>query len=407
MNNTDSQIIDSADKNIRNDISLFLKEFNKREWSVRISKKSVNFNDYVLNSYVHKEDYGSGFVVDNKPVPYFHPNRSFHDEIIWLNQNLYYNNNVSFKNKLINSAIVKFYGPSSTLDIITGNSDILYLKNTGKRYIDFTLFSEDDEYSYDIVSNIEKAFFHKEKIWGTTELRTSLQTASRNHTRNINTLLDKRGLIDPLTNKSIVNDIGSSRKMRPSDMIFWLSDISDELVEHYKTKPTMKESFNFLTSFPGIGDYYGYHFSSNLARMPGIGDKSLIDVEWGESFKKLEISHGNLSENSDYVVAGPGALSTLKLLWPNVSMNSDNAMKLINVIKRNQIEFFNISSNEEKIQFEQSCELNEFTTFGIEIMCCQYNVFSKLKNNKKLALKRAKAPISIEASKPKTSNLFV
>jgi hypothetical protein len=61
----------------------------------------------------------------------------------------------------------------------------------------------------------------------------------------------------------------------------------------------MPTSYNFLSSFRGIGNYYGYHFSSNLARMPEIG--TLI--------KNDQI--GNLSEDDDFIAAGTGAMDTL------------------------------------------------------------------------------------------------
>ena len=46
-------------------------------------------------------------------------------------------------------------------------------------------------------------------------------------------------------------------------------------------------------------------------------------------------------------------------------------------------------------------ELGYFTNFGCEISCCQYGVYRRLRENKKLALKRAAAPISKEAVGPK------
>src|SRR6478735_1186907 len=135
---SDKELWDATDHNVRKLYGNFVREFNKREWSVRIGKTHESFEDYVKTGYKHKESFGTGFVINDRPIPYFHPNRSFHDEIIWLNQHLYFRPDVSFENRLVNSAIVKFYGPSRTLDIITGQaSDLAYLVRTEKPYIDF------------------------------------------------------------------------------------------------------------------------------------------------------------------------------------------------------------------------------------------------------------------------------
>ena len=205
--------MEKVNNEIKTQFGNFIKEFNKREWSVRIGKTHNSFEDYVLNGYNHLPEYGTGFVVNNNPIPYFHPNRSFHDEIIWLNNNLYYDPDVSFEDKILNSAIVKFYGPSRTLDIITGYaSDLLYLTKTDKPYINFNRLRFDPDYEFTLLSNIELASFHKQQLWGTTELRTSLQTSSRNYVREIKTVLDTRDLIDPLTRIKIDFNSRSDRK---------------------------------------------------------------------------------------------------------------------------------------------------------------------------------------------------
>ena len=55
---------------------------------------------------------------------------------------------------------------------------------------------------------------------------------------------------------------------------------------------------------------------------------------------------------------------------------------------------------------EKVSELGYFTNFGCEISCCQFGVYRRLREDKKLALRRAAAPISKEEVKmiltPKT-----
>lgn len=390
------KLLSYADPTIKEQLGNFVREFNKREWSVRIGNVCDSFEDYAKRHYEHQDEFGVGFVVNDKPVPYFHPNRSFHDEIIWLNNHLYYRPDVTFGDKLINSAVVKFYGPARTLDIITGNANLDYLDKTDYKYINFDLLRRDERYEHALMSNIEKAFAKGEKIWGTTELRTSLQTASRDYSRKNPSIIDRKGVLGLPTTKL---DQGT-RGMRPSDMINWISAMSDKWITFYKNKPDMEESFNFLTSTRGIGNYYGYHFSSNLARMPGVGHGGLIQAEWSDQFKALQqldpnLTHGNLDENSDYVIAGPGSTATIKSLFPQFQPTMPVLMHCLVAIRDNQEEFFDIAGKTQaELHLKEASELGRFTTFGIEISCCQFNVFRRVRDNPTMAMARAKAPIS-------------
>jgi hypothetical protein len=391
------QLWSICNHDVRKQFGAFIREFNKREWCVRIGKTHETFEDYARTGYQHQEEFGTGFVINGRPIPYFHPNRSFHDEIIWLNSNLYFKPEVSFENKLVNSAIVKFYGPSRTLNIITGHADDLpYVVRTELPYIDFQRVQQDEEYEYALMRNIELASHHKEQLWGTTELRTSLQIASRNHGRSTPTPIDRRGVRFNGQNIIDQNSDSSQRKMRTSDMIAWLKHLTPVWAEYYKTKPTMKGSYEFLTSYRGIGPYYGYHFSSNLSRMPGVGSSSIIEVEYKHKFERLGIEHGNLDEDADFVVAGPGASATLKNLFPTVAINPNTTMHLILAIRDMQHKFLDISSDLDYKYLSEATELGRFTTFGIEIGSCQFNVFCRLRSNTQAALARANAPISKE-----------
>jgi hypothetical protein len=373
-----------ANQTIKNRFENFIKEFNRREWSVRIDK-SESFQTFKIN---YLPEFGYGFNdIYNRPVPYFHPNRSFHDEIIWLNKNLFYDKTVNFEDRLINSAIVKFYGPSEALRIAS--------KGTGIEHISVDRYKNDKDYRYKVLTNLEDGVANGGKIWGTTELRTSLQKAATYYCRENPTLIDEFGSIH--AHVPIYSD-KSQRMMRPSDMIHWIIDgLSDSWIEFYKQKPTMKESFDFLTSEYGIGDYYGYHFSSNLARMPEVGDKTIIEAEFKKEFDALGVKHGNLNENDDFVIAGPGSSATFAMLWPDVQPMQSAKLHAIKHIRDNQFDWFNINpgSNDEKY-LKESSEIGRFTTFGIEISMCQFNVFTRCKDSKKSSVARANAPISID-----------
>ena len=80
---TDKQLFDEIPSHKKQDFIDFIKELNRREYLVRFAKSCTFESFQHLPGTSFK--FGNGFIVNGKSVPYFHPNRSFHDEIIWLN----------------------------------------------------------------------------------------------------------------------------------------------------------------------------------------------------------------------------------------------------------------------------------------------------------------------------------
>ena len=356
----------------------FVTEMNRREKLVRFDKTET------FESFTHKPGteqlYGYGFKVGGQAVPYFHPNRTFHDEVIWLNENLYYNESVCFEDRLINSCLVKFYGPSNTLRIMS--------RDTGIGWVSYKRLVEEKEYRCQVMENLHRAVnSNSEKIFGTTELRTSLQTASRNYTRVIETEFDRKH-----------NKFNPTRSGRSGDIFYWFTLLGPKFVEFYKTKPTMEQSFNFLSSFGGIGNYYGYHLSSNLARMPYLGTLLEKDAETG-----------NLDEDDDYIATGVGAMNTVQWFLDGIVKSPNRAVgdRMVNAIKRDQKSFICGNSEEDWNILKDVSEIERFTTFGCEISLCQFSVFLRLRENSKLALKRALAPISQESEEKCVLNEIV
>ncbi len=372
---TDDELIALIDPDKKKDFVAFIKEMNRREYLVRFAQ-THSFDDF-RHKPGEEANFGHGFVADGKSVPYFHPNRSFHDEIIWLNENLYYNKAATFEDRLVNSAIVKFYGPSNTVKIA--------VRGTGADFVVYERLINDRAYQLQLLENLEAAAKSKEQIYGTTELRTSLQVAARNYARSIGGT--------PIDHKlgTTAQEL-AERSTRPSDILYWFTFMGPKFVNFYKTKPDMKQSFEFLNSTRGIGNYYGYHFSCNLARMPDVG--TLI----------REGNPGNIDEDDDFVVPGVGAMDTVNYFYADLehSISPEVGRRLINAIRRNLDGFFELKDEDEsKMHMKEVSELGYFTNFGCEISCCQYGVYRRLRENKKLALKRAAAPISKEVVAPK------
>jgi len=120
-------------------------------------------------------------------------------------------------------------------------------------------------------------------------------------------------------------------------------------------------------------------------------------------------SPGRINEDDEYVVPGVGAMAAINWFYEHRghSINTKVGKKLINAIRKHQNSFFDLKkSDNSKFYMEKVSELGYFTNFGCEISCCQFGVYRRLREDKKLALRRAAAPISKEEVKmiltPKT-----
>jgi hypothetical protein len=269
-------------------------------------------------------------------VMYWHPNRSHHDEVMWLNR-VVFNDRVEFRDKVLNSAVVKFYGPSEAVEVAAGQKD---------SYVDFMKFRVDSDYRERCLHNLNTT---KKSIWGKTELRTSLQTAARNYMR--------------------YQTGDMNRKMHASDILSWVSSFEDKgLIEFFQNQPTIEESYRELTKRPGIGAYYGYHFTCNLSRCEDL----------------------QMDENEDFCVPGPGACQTLGQLYPGLSPKK--YMDAILEIKKDQESLLEYDVKWipafEKNKLNPDPDAYRLTTFGVEIACCQFSVFQRFVSNPGLISKR-------------------
>jgi hypothetical protein len=176
-------------------------------------------------------------------------------------------------------------------------------------------------------------------------------------------------------------------------MLHWFTLIGPQFVEFFSGGPTMEGAFRHLTSHRGIGNYYGYHFASNLARMPEVG-----------TLVRPGAAKGNLSEDDEFVVAGVGAAASLEYLIGKGNEKRNRAA--IQLIRKNQDEWFDFNEKDGSLEDAKVVtELGFFTHFGIEISLCQWNVYRRLKESESMAANRAKAPISTLAkSKGKTTS---
>lgn len=317
------------DPDVLKKLGNFLNAINERE----LLKQQGRGYSYVPGEMFSQEE---KLALDPE-IMYWHPNRSHHDEVIWLNNHVF-RDVVPFRDQVLNSAVVKFYGPSTAVEVAVGQKG---------GYIDFGRFSEDKDYRELLCHNLDNS---KESIWGKTELRTSLQTASRNYMRGIEGYPD--------------------RKFKPSDILSWVASFEGEgLIRFYESQPSIETSYRELTKRKGIGSYYGYHFTCNLSRNSRL----------------------RMNENEDFCVPGPGACQTLRKLFPKSSSERD-LLKQILFLKENQEDLFRYDPRWlpalEHNPLNKDPDSYRLTTFGIEIASCQMSVFDRFVNNPSLISKR-------------------
>ena len=300
------------------------------------------FRREYLRDYGDLNDYKEFCPAMREEVKYWNPNRSKHAEVYWLEHFVFERSDVSLRNKILNAMAVKFVG-MPTLTLVASDT---YDYN---KIIDFDQYEKNGSYFSFINENLNTNK-HKLKVWGTTQLQTSLQTAARNYTRGKYENPDK--------------------PFNLSDMIEWILylDTLGLSTLCIDKNNRLKEVCDWLMSHRGIGPYFGYHPPCNFSRS-----------------KELD----NINEDDDVCYVGPGALRGLQFVFPDIKFNDKLAEEYIISIKHNQHDFFEFSSDESHDFYRNNLENNgSLTTFGTEITFCQFNVFLSIKDNPKAQEKR-------------------
>lgn len=332
-------MIDKFDKTVLADLKSFLKEINKREFLIANGAAS----EYVEPHPALQID-----------VMYWHPNRTRHDEVDWLMKYVF-NSKVDFTNKILNSFTVKFYGPSQAILNAIGKEE-----HSTDNLIDFTRLPHDKDYMAFLDQNLVNAREEGKAHWGTTELRTSLQTAAKKFA-------------------------GHSRW---SNMIEWIASFkNDGLIDFYAAGPTMEQAFNRVTTYAGIGNYYGYHSNANLSRC--------FDV--------------SINENENFVIAGPGAMATIDRLYPNFKKDKVTPQDILLYMRDNQNKIFELDDIDHAAltqTLKPGQDVDSLTSFGCEITCCQFSVFERFKANPELIERRKLELNKKKKEKIKTSPLL-
>lgn len=303
----------------------------------------VNERSEVVYGYRDKYNDG-GDVALAEHVEYFHPHILYDDRMRYIMQNIVHAD-TSIDNIICNTIISHFYGGRGIHQILTRE------ENPKKAIIDFERLSKDREYENQIRENLDDALSIGLKVYGTTELRTSLYGASNDwvaSTRNLPKNADK------------------------INILLWVSSfIENGTTQKIANANSLKELYKAITQLPGVGSYYGYHCSTSNSVNPKI----------------------NVNHDERFCVPGPGARFTLDLMFGDdckvehgdrVIWFRENYKDLIGEVYINPNEHNMVIEGQKIFKEDQ----NELKTYGCEVGLCQYGVYHRLKNNHNLINKR-------------------
>jgi hypothetical protein len=351
-------------KNFENylDKELF-KKFNY--FLIKMNERS-EFQYGLRDRYIEPEnDPALGYEVE-----WFHPSILYDDRMRYIVENIVGlpDEKLSAKNKVGNTVISHFYGGRGIHQLVTGISDVK------KAHVDFErLGNGDPEYLESLKENCRKAKQNHQKLYGTTELHTSLQTSGRNYCR------EKYGIPD--------------KKSESTDILEWIGGWTvdgtvDQILNDTKS---LKEMFTLLTKKPGIGEYYGYHCSTSNSVNPALP----------------------FDNDERFCAPGPGARWTLDRTFAKLKAETGGKMPygdLIIWVRENQhrlIEglvmhpFCHNFVTESGVKIFKD-EQDELKVYGTEVAHCQFGIYMYLTENPKLISKRKVARVEAEPLCPAT-----
>lgn len=327
----------NIDKEILKDLNWFLYKINER---------ACIQNGFIQTEYKPINRHGNEEYGLFESVEYFHPSITLDDRMRYICEYIIPNNNLSDFSKFGNTVISHFYGARGVHQVITGSN------KKDDCFINFDEVSNNNLKYIDDLRNISEYNnkILKKPVWGRTELHTSIQTAARNFCRKK------------------YNDL--SRKFYIFDVVEWVasfknSGIYDKLLQ----SDHIKDSFGVLLTERGIGDYYGFHCSASTSVLPF-----------------LKYHH-----DQRFVAPGPGAQYALSLIWPQAPRNL--YAEGIYFLRENSdligltdnVEFHEKSWNINDVFLEPQ---NTLKYYGTEVLCCQFGIYQKIKNDKFLSEKR-------------------
>jgi hypothetical protein len=276
------------------------------------------------------------------------------DRLRYIAENITTNPDLPLIDQIGNGLASHFYGARNVHKAMNGIDDpktaLVNYSKLAEEQIEFKTSGIIGEYTLHMRSFLEEQKKKGEKLWGTTELHTSIQTAGR------------RWLNEWYNDDRLHQNKGSSNNVNEWIASFKNSGLLDKMVAN----SGLKSMCDILGSEWGIGDYYRFHGGSDLSLCPELN--AYIDER--------------------YVVPGPGATWTLKNLYPDLSTKDvsladrviwfrENQSYLLGLPEINPF-FHKLEVNGINIFPEP---INEIKTTQAEVCHCQFGIYVDLRDN--------------------------
>jgi len=326
-----------------------MKEFN---WFLyKVNQRSCIHLGYIDEEYKSvnrhgKNDYGLG-----EDVEYFHPTITLEYRMRFIGTQIA-SADMSLMNIVGNTFISHFYGGRGVHYLASGKDG---------EFVDFDRIADNDlDYIQFVRNNLDKAIKNKQPIWGTTELHTSIQTASRNYCRA------KYGEPD--------------RQFHPVDVCEWVASFRDNgFLERMQECTHMKEIYTLLREQPGIGEYYGFHGAASSSVLPQV----------------------KYHHDQRFVAPGPGAVYTIGLMWPDAPKklydeaiyfmreNGDEIGLTENVVFHPEAFNINLPGGKKLFEYPQ----DSLKYYGTEVLSCQFGVYLQIREDERACARRRVARV--------------
>ena len=315
-------------------------------------------------------------------VEYFHPSITADDRMVYIMENIVSIPSLDWRDVIGNTIISHFYGARGVHSVLTGEED------PKKAHVDFVMLARDQinfsktgvvgKYTSDMRLRAVNAKKNKEKIWGTTELHTSIQTAGR---RFVNALYKGDSRHEDKGTWLNVCEWVASWAYNPSSF-----NSERTVMEGLRTAESLEEAFSYLTGEKLIGEYYGYHCSTSNSVNPAL----------------------NFVHDDTFVAPGPGARETLDVMFPRLPTKKVSYGDRVVWVRENQHELLNIKFHPSLWNYCNSYGVkifednqDELKNYGTEVSLCQYSVYLRLKENPELISRRKIARSNAKLSENK------
>lgn len=277
------------------------------------------------------------------------PSLTMDDRYNYAARDIFGNEEMSPANQVLNAFLTHIYGGYECPRVFSGQIE------RKKGWVDFErIAAKDYEYVETIKRNMEKSRALGYNMWSKWGLRVSVQNEGNKF--------------------CLKND----REPGSHACLEWMADwIEDGTIDRLLNAQAFSEATEILLEKRGIGPYIGLHSSSILTVAPNI-----------------KVSH-----TEPYVLAGPGAVQTIKRLFPGMKgwkhndvcvWFTENQDELLGE-ERLHPHWHNVIVNGTEVYSEPQDRLYAITS---EIALCQYGAFDRARANPAVNERRRKGFMS-------------